>query len=332
MNNDPPSLDRLRESYIDALLSVAYDEDQGSVAERIERVMQRIEQEKGVASDRSSNAAPTTTRKTWNRWISIAIAASLLVGMSFVLQSVSPIQPALAAIEKSIAAAAEQIARKYLVTVTYKSGEQSYEIENDLYVKGHDRFALRHPAVVPGADLWLGKNGDATWVVPAIGPVLTGNDLALSRWLSAQEQLSTPYLHVTTVLDRMSRGYQLRELGESTIGTREGKDVVCRHVVGERKNLANTNLPATIELWSDKASGVAIRIEACWSLAASESGREKVVIEFVDQPELPDNWFEAEGHYSGSRGTITFDTSPLNTSPLNSSPLNTDTFNTKDKP
>jgi len=322
MNNDPTSLDGLRESYIDALLSVAYDQDHGSLANRIEQVMQRIEQEKRVASDRSSNAAPIATRKTWNRWISIAIAASLLVAMSFALQSVSPIQPALAAIEKSIAAAAEQIARKYLVTVTYRSGEQSYEIENDLYVKGHNRFALRHPAVVPGADLWLGKNGDATWVVPAIGPVLTGNDLALSRWLSAQEQMSTPYLHVTTVLDRMSRGYQLRELEESTIRSSDGTHVDCRHVVGERKGDANTSLPATIELWSDKASGVAIRVEASWSLAASESGRQKVVIEFVGQPELPDNWFEAEGHYSGSRGKITFDTGPLNTG----------TFNTEDKP
>jgi hypothetical protein len=332
MNNDLPSIDRVRESYIDALLLAAYDKDQGIVAEGIERVMKQVERENGNSVGRSLHTSPVTNRPIWNRWISIAVAASLLIAMSFGLQSVSPSQPALAAIEKSIAAAAEQIARRYLVTVTFKSGEQGYEVQNDLYVKGNDRFALRHPAVVPGADLWLGKNGDATWVVPAIGPVLTGNETAFSRWLSAQEQLSTPYLHVTTVLNRMSRGYRLREMGESTIRSSDGNHVVCRHVVGERKGEANKSLPATIELWSDKASGVAIRVEASWSLAASESGREKVVIEFADQPDLPVNWFEPEGHYAGSRHTISFDTSTFDTSTFDTSLLDTSTFNTKDKP
>ena len=300
------SPDGVREAFIDSLLIAAYGDGQAAVSSKVDQVMQQIEREK-IASRRPTQEAAPAKRRSWSRWVSVAIAASLLGMIFFGLQYFGSTQQALAAIEQSLAAAAEQVARQYLITVTFKDGGKSNEVENDLYVQGSDRFALRHPALVAGADLWLGKNGNTNWVVPAIGPVLTGNDLALSRWLSSQEQLSTPYLHVTTVLDRMSRGYRLRQLGESTIRSIDGDDVVCRHVVGERKSDANQNLPAIIELWSDAESGVALRIEARWSLAEFESGREKVVIEFVGQPELPENWFEAEGHYAGSRNKITFD-------------------------
>ncbi len=307
MNNEPTSQDSHREALIDALLAAAYVDDPTAVANRVDQVMRQIELEK-FALHRPAYKPTRVTRRTWNRWVSMAIAASLLGAIFVGLQYFGPPQQALAAIEQSLAAAAEQVARKYLITVTLKDGRKSREVENDLYVQGNNQFALRHPALLPGADLWIGKNGDTTWVVPAIGPVLTGNDLALSRWLSSQEQFSTPYLHVTTVLDRMSRSYRLRKMGESTIRSVAGNDVACRHVVGELRSEANQNLPATIELWSDAASGVAMRIEARWLLSAFESGREKVVIEFADQPDVPDNWFEAEGHYSGSRGQIRFDT------------------------
>lgn len=306
MNNEVPSHDRNREALTDSLLKAAYVDERMAVTKRVDQVMQQIELEKG--SPRRPNYEPSrATRSTRSRWISMAIAASLFGAMFIGVQYLVPAQQALAAIEQSLEAAEEQVARRYLITVTLKDGRKSQEIENDLYVEGNDRFALRHPALLPGADLWLGKNGNEAWVVPAIGPVRTGNDLALSRWLNSLEQFPTPYLHVTTVLDRMSRGYRLRELGKSTVRSVAGIDDVCRHVVGELENEANQNLPATIELWSDAESGVAIRIEARWSLSASEFGREKVVIEFADQPDLPNNWFEAEGHYAGSRGKVTFD-------------------------
>jgi hypothetical protein len=306
MSSEHTSPDDNREALIDALLRSACVDERTTVANRVDEVMRQIEIGTTV-SGRLIAERTRLTRRTWSRRVSWAIAATLLVALFIGLQYLGPARQALAAVEQSLAAAAEQIARKYLITVTFKNGNRRREVGNDLYVQGNDRFALRHPALLPGADGWLGKNGDQAWVVPSFGPVRTGNDLALSRWLSSQEQLSTPYLHVTTVLDRMSRGYRLQELGEATIRTAEGNDVVCRHVLGELKTGKNPKLPATIELWSDAQTGVAMRVEARWPLSTSESGREEVVLEFAGQPELPDNWFDPEGHYSGSRRKITFD-------------------------
>ncbi len=307
MNHEPTSHDNHREALIDALLTAAYVDERLAVAKKIDQVMRQIEHETS-GPRRPTYQHTRATRRTSSRWISWSIAASLLLAMFIGLQYFSPAQPALAAIEQSLAAAAEQVARKYLITVTSRDGNRTREVKNDLYVQGNARFALRHPALLPGTDVWLGKGEDQTWVVPAFGPVRTGNDLALSRWLNSQEQVSTPYLHVTTVLNRMSRGYRLREMGETTILAANGNEVVCLHVVGELKREANQKLPTTIELWSDAQSGVAMRLEARWPLSASESGREKVVIEFAEQPNLPNNWFEAEGHYSGPRRKITLDT------------------------
>lgn len=307
MKNEPTNLHKQHEALIDALLKAAYAEERSAVANKVDQVIKQIELEK-IVPNRPTIDSTQASRRTWNHWVPIAIAASLISAMFIGLQYLSPAKQALAAIERSLEVAEEKVARRYLITVTLKDESKSFEAENDLYVEGNDRFALRHSAIVPGSDLWIGKNGDTTWVVPAIGPVLTGNDFALSRWLSSQEQFSTPYLHVTTILARMSRGYQLHNLGESTIRSIAGSDVFCRHLKGELKSEANQSLPATIELWSDVESGMAIRIEARWPLSGSETGREKVVLEFVEQPILPDHWFEADGHFSGTRSKITFDT------------------------
>jgi hypothetical protein len=222
----------------------------------------------------------------------------------------NPYAQALAAIERSIVAAGQDIARKYLISVSVRDTQGRREtIEHDLYVQGNDRFAVRVASWLPGRDMWLGKEADEAWVVPAMGPVRAGDQLAFNRWLESREELSTPYLHVTTVLHRMSRGYRLTQQGFETIDRPDGSRSRCRRIVGNLKESASQKLPATIQLWADDESGVAMRLTASWNLPPDQAGRESVTIQLIEQPDLPEDWFRAAGHYREPRRVLRFDSS-----------------------
>lgn len=307
MMRDEDANDSKHERLIDALLQAAYADERSAIGQRVEMVLRQMDSEQSTpAADPMGD--PRGRRRIGNRWVSYAIAVSIVLTLVVGFQMVGPSPTAIAAIERSLLAAGQDIARRYLITVSYRDTDnQTLSVKNDLYVRGNDRFALRHPALLPGADLWLGKEGTGAWVVPSLGPVRTGDDLALSRWLSAHEDLPTPYLHITTVLDRMSRGYRLEELGNARIELGNGSQVDCRHVIGRLRLMANQKLPATIELWADVETGVAQRIVAKWNLSEGDFGRELVTLEFADQPDLPENFFRAEGHYSAPRRVIRLD-------------------------
>ncbi len=50
-----------------------------------------------------------------------------------------------------------------------------------------------------------------------------------------------------------------------------------------------------------------MRLNIDWQLDSGETGRERVEIEFLGEPQLADNWFDAEGHYEGFRRRIQLD-------------------------
>lgn len=240
--------------------------------------------------------------RLWSRPVSLALAASLLVLVWFGFQTLQPSRTAMAALQQSLAVAREAVPRHYLLTVTFRADDgELAEAVNDLYVAGNDRVALRHPGILPGTSLWIGKSGDEGWVVPAVGPVLKGDGQALLRWVTSRREVPAPYLHITALLDRMSRGYRLTEGPELSVLDKSGKPAWCRQITGRLRGRNQAALPQTIVLWADASSGMVVRLEASWPPGSHPAGRERVTLEFVGQPVLPEDWFSASGHYSGNR-------------------------------
>ena len=298
----------LREAMIEALLESAYDSDSAANERRIENVMNRLETVEIGGGQAAIQSPPRNRSRRLPRWISLAVAVSVLVTLVVVFQATGSSGYALATVNRSIAAARELFARRYSVTVTVCNASQgAVDIKSDLYVEGNKRFALRHPALIPGTSIWLGSDGNETWIVPAIGPVRVGDETALGRWVSQQQQLSTPYLHVSTILARMAQGYRLEKKSIVILTRADGTVVECQHIIGHLKSNRNDKLPDTISLWADVETGVAQRVEAIWNLSANESGHQKIVIELVESHDLSDDWFTAEGHYSGNRRKLRLD-------------------------
>ncbi len=302
--NEKTKQEELREAWIESLLVTTTKPNDD--AERIARAMEQIREDSDAPL--SVDAVQKQTRSL--RWWTLAIAASFLLVLLFMVDSGGTSGKAMAAVERSLNAAAELMTRKYLLQVEYRPAfGGARTIDNQLYVQGKDRFALQHPGVLPGTSFWLGHDGVDSWVLPAIGPVLKGDNTVLGRWLQSREELDTPFLHITTLLTRMmSRGYQLETLSDEEIVISNGLAVECQHVRAKRMNAEQSDGPDTIDLWASVESGMAVRLIARWELAEGEIGRQSVVLTFQqDEPSLEEEWFTAEAHYEGPRVIIRVD-------------------------
>ncbi len=308
MNKDHSQREELRDSMMDSLLQSAFETGTTGNETRIESVMERIDREQPTRATVPASRNRQQSPRRWKQWMSWAVAASVLITLIVVVQTTGSSGVAMAAVERSLAVAKEFVARQYRVTVSLRSPDQkTADIESDLYVQGSDRFALRHPALLPGTSFWLGTDGKEAWLVPAIGPVRVGDETGLGRWFSQRESLSTPYLHVETILARMKRGYQLQELPDESIEVPGGKPIVCKHVVGTLRWNRAEKAPDKIELWSDSQTGVAIRLDATWNEPSGALGHEKISLVLVDEPELSNDWFTATGHSPPNRRILRFD-------------------------
>jgi hypothetical protein len=303
MNNEDPTTpqEQLRESWIDALLVSATASSDHE--DRIAQAMRQIDDETVVTTP--SVAAVVSARKgrRSSRWIAMGIAASVLLAVFLVAQNYAPSRYAMATVDRSLNVAAERLTRKYQLQIDYRDVDgKNLQVDSDLYVQGTDRFALRHPGLLPGTSFWLGQDGSEAWFVPAFGAVRRGNNTLLSRWLRSHRELDTPYLHLTTLLSRMSRGYRLKTLPNEDITTPDGKTFACRRISAELNVTHKPNLPDVIELWASRDSGMAVRLVAQWNLSPKQSGRERLVLEFEsEEPVLADSWFTAEAHFAPTK-------------------------------
>jgi hypothetical protein len=298
--NDKEKTDykQLRQDWIESLLVSATARQDHE--DRIARAMRHI----GLESPASTQSvAPGRNESHPVRWAAMGVAATLLLALFLVAQNFGTSRSAMAAVERSLNVAAQRTARKYVLQLEYRTANgNKLQIDNELFVQGNERFALRHPGLLPGTSFWLGQDGSEAWVLPAFGPVRKGDNTVLSRWLRSRQALDTPYLHVTTLLTRMSRGYRLEKLADEEVAMPDGATAVCRHVRGKLKAADQPNLPDTVELWASRETGVAVRMVARWQLAAGEFGRQKLVLAFQhEEPSLADDWFTAEGHLDGRR-------------------------------
>lgn len=161
--------------------------------------------------------------------------------------------------------------------------------------------------LLPDDYLWLGSDGQDAWLVPALGPIRVGDETGLGRWLSQREQLSTPYLHVESILARMGRGYRLNEKPATELTLSSGTTVSCQQIEGNLRWRNKDKAPDKVKLWSDAQTGVAMRLELVWNVPTGSLGHHKIAIEFVDSPALADDWFAFAGHSTSNRRVLRFD-------------------------
>ncbi|MCA9188721.1 MAG: hypothetical protein R3E01_07970 [Pirellulaceae bacterium] len=283
---------RVDDALLESLLHEALGGSDANDEARITALLLKLDS-LGVSTGRTSS---TGKWRPSSRWLPLAIAASLIILSAWIFWNDPARGQAYAAVIRSMRAM--DAVRQYRVEATYRRrlvGERSFVA--DLYLDEGDRFVVRLPSLLGRSEVWLGGTPNDRWLVPAHGPVLVGGKSVTAGWL-ANSDSETPYFYLATVLERMSRAYDLEMLEPEELAPLwDGSQrVLCDHVVGSRREGSSPRLPAKIELWADKNSGVAQRIELDWKRPESGFGPVHWTIKLAGYPDLADDWFDYTGH------------------------------------
>ena len=283
----PERRQQLDQQWLDSLLTSAYQADERQ-PERIAAVMQQLDR-------------PVVAQRARAPWYSLqnlsalAIAASLLVLATFVMDNSQ--QRAYATVARSAKAAPKtRLYRMHMLVQRPAIGQR--ELTADLYVDPSNRFVLKHPGMFGFGTAWIGGDAEQRWIAPPRGPVIVGGEEIVGRWLMGQD-IDSPYLHLSTLLQRMSKGYALTMLGNVALEGPNRANVECTHVRGDIRQ-ARPWLPSTIELWADVDSGVAQKVVLHWPPMPNRRGPVRWTIDLIDTPgDLPNDWFDIAGHAAG---------------------------------
>jgi hypothetical protein len=293
---------------LDSLLRHALRPEPEERDARVQKVLQRLDEPSTYSTedDRRTDVQIRTSHHPVRRWFSLAVAVSLVLAVGLWFQLWNPSRRAYAMVEETLQRAAETGARQYSVTgVVQRPVVGKREIVAELYVDGADRFLLRHPSILLLGEVWIGGNERENWIVPTRGPILVGNEKMLQQWIADKRDFSTPYLHVTTILRRMSKDYDLEMLPDDGVAESGQPDTIvrCRRVRGVLRDTTR-GLPRKIDLWADRETGIARRVILDWELQPGQFGRSTVTFEFVGSKELPPDWFEHATHHGEDRPVL----------------------------
>lgn len=311
------------EQLVDALLEALFENQRGQAQSLVDRGLQRLEQESPTPSSNASthDQHPTLKRRgrPW-QFASLASFASLAAVAVLLLAIFLPFLDssgnAMAAVARSLERAMEDVGRHYSVSTRLRLAQQTIDAQAELFVKGGNRCVYRSDSPMDALPVWLGNDRGQTWVVPPIGPVLYGDADSLDEWAEEKQEIATPYLHVSSFLQRMQESYTLQKLPNVPLETTLGI-VDCQHIVGELSIPATPSqaerkrgsLPRRLELWAHQETGIAMKVIAAWDMDGKLGGRESVTIEYLEEVELADEFFTPNAHGGKNRPRLGFERS-----------------------
>jgi len=305
MNHDPRATSNADDRFIETLLNEAYEPDSVADNRRVVELMRQIHREQGAGSQPTRSLASASPRTGSYVWIRMAVAASLLIACGYGIFSMVGSNSAYAAVIRALHATPPS--REYRVQMINRwpvVGER--EVTATLFVNDSDEFCVQHPGWLPGGELWVGGDLESRWIVPRVGPVVTG-DADLFASVLQQQGLGSQMLHLNTLLLRMSEDYELKMLDDVLIPGlhQKGQAILCQHIVGERRG-DDERSPVKIELWANKETAVAERVVLNWSSHIESWLPVRWQIDLIAFPELPNDWFSYQGHSDIGRTVLPF--------------------------
>jgi hypothetical protein len=259
-----------------------------------------------IAADAARVVQPASSGRLRRRWVlPITVAAALVCAAVLYRGPINPPRTALAAVQTTLKAAQSPSDRTYRIdTVMQPRGGSTRQLTGELWVRGDTHYLLRQEA--PLGQLLIGGNGREHWLVPPLGPVIVSAELNRFQQLLEGKPLVTPFLQVTSLLERLADRYDLTLAPEEELAAVEGTGTVrCTHVVGKLRDADDRLSPAEIELWTARQSGTAYRVLARWTPEADRPGPQQMQLQWVPLPEpLATDWYDHAAHHPADRRVI----------------------------
>lgn len=314
--------------FLHVLLGRLSDSDDAGCEQRVLRVMAALEDEPVEALPQRiqarSNAEPASpAASSWfslqTRWAMsvLTLAAGILVLAIIWAGHNSTEVSAYAAVEQVYSAATSMQDREYRVVSELNRPNEMVQIESTLYVRGGDKYSIRHPFVL--GEIWIGNNGHQGWLMPPVGVAITreespDNPQYIRRWAN-DGGFVIPELQLTALIAHLRDQYELELLPSEPLSTSSEAlvaaaaetladeqlartEVMWRRIRGTL-NVEQSGRPAVVDVWCHPETGVARRIDLVWRRdvePVSGAGLRRMTVDLVRDHVLDDSWYEAAGH------------------------------------
>lgn len=291
-----------------------------------DRMMATNSQATGTGDDFAVETSQTPFNATRNqkriRWaIGVLSSLAALLLISFFISQVFQGTPALAAetqLGRLIEVARKSSDRTYLITSLDLRGKKRNRERNRngrqnqsnrrgdkpqapvdgalLHVRGENSYVLVR-RFANGDEFITGSDGKTSWSVPPKGRVRVSNDVERFRGAMPGNQHAIPFINLHDDLQQIRDAYDIQWLDPAS-GTPElGKGQSC--LVATKKSVQHRG-PKYVEIWFDSETGVIVEL-LLDKLPQAKGGPETVLLEMIDESDLPEDFFEHTYHHDSNR-------------------------------
>jgi len=291
---------------VHSLLTHVYDPDEAGRERQIQKAMWRIRSEGGMLPE---PAAARRSRRLARRLISWSVAAAAAILLVVSLVSLFSSNPAVAALDRMIAAVEQAGDRTYSI----RMWDQRPGIRRDrrhrgaeppdarkasldgatLYLRGRNMFVLERPTST-GRTVVNGFDGSQSWLIRPKRPVLVSDDPTRFRIPMPEDLAGVLSLDMRATLDRIRDSYEVEYLGPRSFG--EGTDRAWTHLRA-RKRDRRVRGPKVIKLWSHPDSDLLRRIVFENVKVQGQPTLRHIAIDLVSERPLPADWFTHSAHH-----------------------------------
>ena len=276
-------------------------------AERIHAVMQRLDAEFATGSlNVASTSVPHGRRRFAILTSALTIAAAVMV-MFAVFGPHQSVSAAMASLDKVMEAAAKPFDHTYTVCVVeeYPRNKRPKNLSQEawdreapeqidgatIHVRGADEYVMT-VMLKTGMTRTSGCDGRVSWSFREDGPVHVSEDLNRFRGGMPGSQQDMPLLNIHANLSQLKIGYDVELADEQDTGT-DGTLLSQLNCIRKSNDVRG---PKQVNVWFDAEDGTVHKM-LLDGLPRGRGGPKSVMLELVDQPTLPSNFFSHETHH-----------------------------------
>ncbi|MCA9136880.1 MAG: hypothetical protein KDB00_08975 [Planctomycetales bacterium] len=292
---------------IHGLLADIGRRDDVAESERIQAVMQRIDAEVSAESgDVALKHVPHRRRRFAILTSALTIAAAVML-MFVAFGPHQSVSAAMASLDKVVEAAAKRLDRTYKVRVVdeyprdkrpQKLSQQAWDREAPeeidgatIHVRGADQYVMT-VMLKTGMTRTSGCDGKVSWSFREDGQVHVSEDLNRFRGAVPGSQQDMPLLNIHANLSQLKIGYDIELADDQETGT-DGT-LLSRLTCIRKSN--EVRGPKQVEVWFDAEDGTVHKM-LLDGLPRGRGGPKSVMLELVDQPDLPSDFFTHDAHH-----------------------------------
>jgi len=254
----------------------------------------------------------TSSQKS-RRYVGPAIkwgtAAMIIISLTIFLTSL-PSNKAMATMDQMIAAIEKAGDRTYSIIVRdqktrrrERTGRPPIERRNrreravfdgaTLYLRGKDKYVL-YRYTPSGQTVVNGSNGKTNWLIRPRREVLVSNDTQAFRIPMPEDLAGLLTLNFGDTLQRIRERYRIKYLG--TVPVEQDKETSWAYLHATQPNRRFRG-PRVIRIWAHPDTGLLRRIEFADIRLQGDPDPKKLILDLVDQRQLPNDWFTHSAHH-----------------------------------